>query len=535
MKAMTHETAANRDALRWHDRLLRALMQGDAFDTPPAERRLVQTHISSVLLIGAHAYKLRKPLRLPFLDFSTLASRRADCEEELRLNRRTAAALYQRVLPVTGSVEAPRIGGAGEPIDWLLQMQRFDPAQQLDHLADAGQLDAALVDALAAQIGRFHAALPPSAPEWGQPETVRAWALDNFETLQGCPDAAPHAGRLAALHGWTVQACSALTPMLAARHAQGWVREGHGDLHLGNIVQVDGQPWLFDALEFNPALRHTDIVADIAFSFMDLQRRGLPGLAWRLVNGWADVTGDHAGLALLHFFATYRAMVRAKVALLRGAQGSGEARAAAVQAFERDLALAERLAAPRHRPPRLVLTSGLSGSGKSTLAAALLETLGAVRIRSDVERKRLFGMAPTDRADAALTQRLYGADATRRTFDRLAALAATLLAAGLDVVVDATFGRRPDRDRFRALAATRGASFTLVECTAPEAVLRRRLAQRQQAGHDASDADGDVLSLQLAQRAPLHAEEEAETVDTDLPPGGLQAVAQALVRRWRAA
>ena len=231
--------------------------------------------------------------------------------------------------------------------------------------------------------------------------------------------------------------------------------------------------------------------------------------------------------------------MRAKVALLRGAQGDddieGGAQAASLQAFERDLALAEQLSAPRAGPPRLVLTSGLSGSGKSTLAAALVEAMGAVRIRSDVERKRLFGLAPTDRADTALAQQLYGADATQRTFDHLAALASTLLAAGLDVVVDAAFLRRAERDRFRALAAHHGTQFTLVECTAPEAVLRERLARRQRAGHDASDADGAVLSLQLSHREPVAADEGAETVDTDVTQAGLLDVAEALAGRGRAA
>lgn len=530
------------DPLAWHQRLVQGLLHGDALATPlagdgvapPATApRLVQTHISSVLLAGDFAYKLRKPLRLPFLDFSSAALRRHDCEEELRLNRRTAPALYLDVLPVTGSADAPEVGGHGEPIDWLLRMRRFDETQQLDRLADAGRLDAALVDALAHGVGRFHAALPPSPATWGAAGTVRAWATGNFDEIDRQLGTGPatraQVTRLAGLRHWTEQQFQRLAQRLETRRLAGFVREGHGDLHLGNIVRVNGEPLPFDGIEFNPALRHTDLIADIAFTFMDLRRHGQPALAWRFVGGWADVTGDHAGLVLLPFFAVYRAMVRAKVALLRGAQGDAQAGAA----FERDLALAESLAAPRAGPPRLMLTSGLSGSGKSTLAQALVEAVGAVRLRSDVERKRLHGLVGADRPDAALAVLLYGPEATRRTFDHLAALAGSLLRGGLDVVVDAAFLRRAERDRFRTLAAGSGAGFALLECTAPEPVLRERLARRQQAGQDASDADGAVLTLQLSHREPVVADEGAVVVQTDLPAGDLSLRARTLATGWR--
>jgi uncharacterized protein len=534
---MTEATEGS-DPLAWHQRLVQGLLQGSALAAlSPSNKttapRLVQTHISSVLLAGEFAYKLRKPLRLPFLDFSTAALRRHDCEEELRLNRRTAPALYLDVLPVTGTVDAPLIGGSGEVIDWLLRMRRFDDSQQLDHLADDGRLNAAIIDALAQRVASFHAALPPSPAAWGAAGKVRDWAIENIDAidkqLQDGPASALQRTRLVALRRWTEQHFERLAPVLESRRAAGFVREGHGDLHLGNIVRVDGEPLPFDGIEFNPALRHTDLIADMAFTFMDLQRHGQPGLAWRFVCGWADGTGDHAGLVLLPFFAVYRAMVRAKVALLRGAQGDVQAGAA----FERDLSLAEALAAPRIAPPRLLLTSGLSGSGKSTLALALVETVGAVRLRSDVERKRLHGLAPSDRPDTATAALLYGAEATRRTFDHLATLAATLLRGGLDVVVDAAFLRRAERDRFRALAADCGAGFVLLECTAPEPVLHERLARRQQAGLDASDADGAVLTLQLSHREPVAAEEDALVIQTDLPTGELAQVARRLAATWR--
>jgi predicted kinase len=268
----------------------------------------------------------------------------------------------------------------------------------------------------------------------------------------------------------------------------------------------------FDCLEFNPALRHVDVIADLAFLFMDLVRHGLVPFAWRAVNGWAEITGDYAGLATLRFFAVYRAMVRAKVALLRVEQHHTEGWAA----FERDLVLAETLAAPRRGPPRLVMTSGVSGSGKSTVAQLLVESLGAIRVRSDVERKRLFGMPAQARPDSAQVAQLYGTDATTRTYARLAELATTLLRAGLHTIVDAAFLRRHERDAMRDVARNGGAQVTLIDCRAPDAVLRERVRRRVADNRDASDADLAVLERQLQWREAPAADEQPCRLATDV-------------------
>lgn len=516
----------NASRLAAHERLVQALLHDPAaLSAPPAQRSLVQTHISSLVLAGDQVFKLRKPLRLDFLDFSTAALRRADCEAELRLNRRTAPQFYLDVLAVTGSIEQPRIGGPDdEAIDWALRMRRFDDHQRLDRLAEQGLLTAADIDELAASVAAFHAGLPPSPAAFGQPEDVRHWTLENFDALLKGPAAGSHGPRLHALRGWTDAESVHLAPLLAERRGTGFVREGHGDLHLGNIVRVGGRAVLFDCLEFNPALRHTDVVADIAFLFMDLHRRGLPRLAWRLVNAYTERSGDYAGLALLRCFAVYRAMVRAKVAMLRAGQRDADA----WSAFGRDLDLAESLAAAR--PPRLVLTSGVSGSGKSTLAALLVEALGAIRIRSDVERKRLFGLATDAPSPVEQRARLYAADATQRTYQRLSDLTARLLDAGISVVVDAALLRRDERDALRALAQRRGIRFDLIECHAPEAVLRRRVRHRAGAGSDPSDADEAVLQRQFGLREPLGSDEGACRIDTDCAPVDLERRAMACLR-----
>ena len=476
----------------------------------------IETHISTLLLAGEFAYKLRKPVALPFLDFTTLAARAHDCEEELRLNRRTAPQLYLDVRPVRGTLAQPRIGEHDEAtgaIDWLLRMRRFDNELLLDRLAARGALGEADVDALARRVADFHAALPASPAAYGDPVSVLAWARANFAALGEAVETD--------LHDWSEREFERIAPRLALRRAQGRVREGHGDLHLGNIVKLDGEPLPFDAIEFNPALRHGDTMSDAAFVFMDLWRHGLRALAWRFASAYAERGGDHEGLALLPFFAVYRALVRAQVAALRHDTA----------ALARDLRTARELTQLRRPRPLLLLTVGLSGSGKSTVALELLQALGAVRVRSDVERKRLAGLAATARPSAQQTAQLYGPAMTQRTYARLNALAATLLQAGLNVIVDAAALRRHERDSLRALAAECDADFRLIECVAPEAVLRARIARRQVEDHDASDADQEVLSLQLRICEIPASEEAALRLDTDADPAVVRRRCLALVSR----
>ena len=390
---------ARRDlTLEHHRTLVAALQAALGADAPRGECvERIETHISTLLLHGGLAYKLRKPLVLPFLDFSTAAARRHDCEEELRLNLRTAPQLYLDVRPVLGTPEAPRLGGPGDgagAIDWLLRMCRFDNEQLLARLAARGALSDAHIDALARRVADFHAALPASPAAWGDPAEVIRWARANFAALQEVQD----------LRDWTEGEFERIAPRLALRRAQGFVREGHGDLHLGNIVMADGEPLPFDAIEFNPALRHADTMADAAFVFMDLWRHGLPRAAWRFASGYAERGGDFGGAALLPFFAVYRALVRAQVAAIRGDDA----------ALRRDLRVAGELTRLRRPRPLLVLVSGVSGSGKSTVALELLQSLGAIRVRSDVERKRLAGVAATARPTPEQAARLYGAATSAR-------------------------------------------------------------------------------------------------------------------------
>jgi aminoglycoside phosphotransferase family enzyme/predicted kinase len=498
---------------------------------PPGERvERVQTHISTVLLAGGHALKLKKPVKLPFADFSTPALREHFCREELRVNRRTAPGLYLDVLPLTGTPQAPCVGGAGPAFDWGVWMRRFDGAGLYDRLAREGRLTRAHVDALAQAVATFQDAQPTAGAAWGDPAPALRWALDNLaelgvllaqRTALAPADAPGLAAQLEALQAWTIARHAQIAPLLQRRRVTGAVIEGHGDLHLGNVVWHEGAPLLFDAIEFEPALRHADRYADSAFLFMDLLAHGLPALAWRGLSAWLEHSGDHDGLPLLRWFAAYRALVRAKVALLTG---GSEADASA----RRLVALAHALALP-DRPAALVVTCGLSGSGKSTVAQTVVETLGAVRVRSDVERKRLHGLRPAQRL--AEPARIYNPASTVRTYARLGEVACAALDGGVSVVVDAVFNRRDERDALRRLAAGRGALCLFLDCTAPESVLRARVARRRAEAVDASDADEAVLALQQRTRETLLPQEgQTVVLDTDCSLAELHGRVQAALR-----
>ncbi|HET9470847.1 MAG TPA: AAA family ATPase, partial [Usitatibacter sp.] len=437
---------------------------------------VIETHISYVLLAGDHAYKIKKEVRLPFADFSTLEARRRSCAEEVRLNRRTAPDLYLGVVPIAGPAAAPVVGGAGPAIEYAVHMRRFPADALLDGLARDGRLTAAHAEALAGSVAALHAAAgrAPPGSGYGTPEDILGDALGNIHDLQASGAAPSLADALDFVREWTLAEHRALAPFLAERRSDGFVRECHGDLHLANVVLLDGVPVPFDAVEFAPRLRWIDVMSDAAFAVMDLERHRKPALAAVFLDRYLELTGDYPGLRVLRFYSVYRAMVRAKVAAIRARQelGSPAGRQAEAEVAA-DVALAQRLA---HRSrPALILMHGLSGSGKSFVARQVVESLGAVRIRSDVERKRRHGLDAAERTGSAPGRGLYTARENALTYGRLAELASWSLAGGYPTVVDAAFLRRGERDALRALAAAAGASFAIAACVAPEAVLRERL------------------------------------------------------------
>lgn len=526
------------------DALVRALLDPQAYPHEVQPIRHIETHISHLFLTGRYAYKIKKPLKLPFLDYSSLAQRRAACEDELRLNRRTAAALYLSVEPIGQSATGPRVGVDTDTLDYAVKMRQFRGDQLYSDLLERDALTSAHVDALAQAVAAFHTTLPVAdaplsatdSPSPGRHDDtsaqagaarIHAWTIENFSALED------HAGtelrtRLHALRAWFDRTFIRLEATFRARQLGGHVRECHGDLHLANVTLIDDSPVLFDCIEFNPALRWIDTISEAAFVFMDLLHGERTDYAYRFMNGYLEHTGDYAGVALLRYYAGYRALVRAKVAALRARQVNSAQSPAPAQMqaqMHSYLALAERIA--RAHQPWLMLTHGLSGSGKTTVAQHLLEHLPAVRVRSDIERKRLHGLAGTASSGSALGEGLYGAAATAQTFARLAELARSVLAAGESVIVDATFLRRAVRSAFRALADEHGVPLVIVSCTAPRPVLERRVRERR---GDASEADLRVLSQQFDQHEPIGADEALRTftLDTDCPAVALHEAAQQL-------
>ena len=496
------------------DEWIEALKRPGAWPQPVEKVEHLETHISHLFLVGRFVYKVKKPLDLGFLDFSTLEKRRFFCEEEIRLNRRMAPGLYIGVVPITRDGRGFHVEGEGEPVEYAVKMRRFDQSALFDRLA----LEEGHMDALARRVADFHAGLSPApeGSEWGSPDRVAFFMEQNFRQIRELGLFPELAGRLERLWKKVRAAHERLRPLLEQRRRGGWIRECHGDMHLGNIAWVEGEVMVFDGIEFNADLRWIDTANDIAFLLMDLERRGMERLAWRFLNRYLERTGDYEGVPLLAFYKGYRAMVRAKVAAIRlGQEGAeGEGAAALRREFEGYLTYAESCFAGPQRPC-LYLTFGLSGSGKSRLAGRLSERMGWIHLRSDVERKRLFGLPPEADSRSAVDGGIYTPEATARTYGRLAELAELLLKAGLDVVVDATFLERERRERFRRLADAAGAGFRILSLEAPEPVLRERVTARARAGGDASEADLAVLERQIEKQQPLSDAERRAAVRVD--------------------
>ena len=509
--------------------LVRALAAalGGTGGTGGAPARPIETHISHVLLHGGHAYKLKKVMAASFIDQSTLARRRHACAEELRLNRRLAPDLYLDVVEITGTPAAPRIGGAGPVLDVAVHMRTFDEQGLWDRLAVRGALHSADVDALAVVLARFHAeaAVAPAEGPYGTLPAARQALLDSLRDLQalapraGWPDAEGLAS-LRRLRTWEATAFARIEPVMARRRAQGRVREVHGDLHLGNVAREGTRCLVFDGIEFNEAFRWLDVMDEVAFMTMDLHAHGLPALAHRFVNAYLEASGDYEGLRVFDYYLVHRALVRAKVAQLRLAQVARVAqaglpedsdRADALAAAQRYFDLALRLATPR--PHAWFITHGLPGSGKTTLSQGLVEAAGAVRVRADIERKRLAGLAPRQNSRSAPGQGLYTPAMNEATQARLLQAATSVVEGGWPVIVDATFIRRAVREEARRCAARLQVPFHILRFDAPPEVLRARVCERAARAADASEADEAVLAAQQQALEPLQPDELERTFE----------------------
>jgi hypothetical protein len=472
------------------------LSEPGSYPHAPKAVERIDTHGAVIFLAGERAYKLKRAVKLAYLDFSSLEKRRAVCERELALNRVTAPELYLGLLPVRRDAHGGRsFDGEGEIVDWVIEMRRFCADQLFDALAKAGRLEPGLLERLAQAVERFHAQAPQHKQcAWpdslGQVTKTVTDAFAHVELAELGLDAA-----IAGLRG----ALASGGPLLNARREAGLVRRCHGDLHLKNIVLIGGEPRLFDALEFDEELATVDVLYDLGFLLMDLWHRGLRGEANLVLNHYfaCEPSGiEWAGLALLPLFLSLRAGVRAMVGLDGLALAQGEQRSALRDETRSYAALAMALVAPP--PPRLIAIAGLSGTGKTTVARALAPWIGAapgaLHLRSDLERKALFGAGPAQR----LSAEAYDEQANARVYARLAAKAETILGARHPVVLDATFMREEDRAALAALAGRSGVRLEAVWLEADAAQMASRVTARR---GDASDADAAIVQRQLSESA----------------------------------
>lgn len=488
--------------------LINALCEAGVYDHQVSSVSLIETHISWVLLTGQYAFKIKKPVNFGFLDFSTLEKRLFFCREELRLNRRLAADLYLEVTPITGTVDKPKMGGQGEAIEYAVKMLQFPANYTLDEQAQHGQLAVDAIDQLTGIMADFHEAIEKAGEDspYGESENIRHWCVENFDHIRPLLHDDRRKQQLQLIEAWEYNEWRKQSELMQRRKQQGAVRECHGDLHLGNITLINGRVTPFDCIEFNPMLRWVDVVSEAAFLILDLIRFGLEAYAYRFLNRYLQCTGDYQALALLPYYLVYRAMVRAKVSLLRSAQQHDET--CIDYALYTDLA--ERFT--KSRKVALIITHGYSGSGKSTFAARIAEKIGAIQIRSDSERKRLFGYRSQDSTGSAINDGLYTQDAGALTYQYLAKLATGVLDAGFPVIIDAAFLKKDQRDLFRQLAMEQGSPFFIIDFHASDAELSRRIRQRQ---NDASEATVEVLQQQQRSAEPLSEQERADLIAVD--------------------
>ncbi len=479
--------------------------------------QIFETHISWVLVAEKFSYKFKKAVYFDFLDFSTLDARHFYCQEELRLNCRLAPDLYLRVVTISGSQENPVMDGTGIPIEYAVQMRAFPQQALWDYRIKMSLLSTMEVDTLAKKMARFHciADVASGNSAWGTPQALQITANENLETIASQVTDPEMAKQVREVKSWQAIQEKKLSDIFEHRKARGLIKECHGDLHSGNVLTLDWQVEVFDCIEFNENLRWIDVMSDIAFICMDLKFQGRHDLAARLLNQYLEITGDYEGAAVLHYYQIQRALVRCKVALLRARQLRVEEKDAALYRNQVERYLTFSINGIKPAPRAIVIMHGYSGSGKSTFSENLVELSGAIRIRSDVERKRMHGLAATCRVNATTGAWLYDDASTRMTYDRLCILARQIVESGMPVIVDAAFLSKWERDMFGNLARDLGVPFFIVDIRTNVMTMKERITARAQLGHDPSDAGLHVLAYQLVEHEPLTDDEVRHAIAVD--------------------
>lgn len=497
---------------------IKKMLSPDVFDHPVEHIELIETHISWVVLTGDFAYKIKKPVNFGFLDFSTLAKRKECCEQELELNNRLAADIYLDVVAITGSVDEPRISGSGTAFEYAVKMLQFPQSAQLDNMLAGNALKLKHMDAIALMVADFHqsANITDDSMTFGDKDAVYQPVEENFRQIEEHLSTTEYSNHLKKLSRWSQSEWIQWQTVFEQRKANGFIRQCHGDMHLRNMLWLNNKPMAFDCIEFNAKLSWIDAISDIAFLIMDLLHHHQHELASRFLNRYLELTGDYAGLSVLPFYLCYRALVRAKVNALRMEQKDIplDEKKKMIDEFKSYLELATRFT---QRPTaKLIIMSGMSASGKSSISQLLLDKLGAIRIRSDIERKRLFGALSTDNATNKVGKNIntgiYSAEASKLTYEKLIVLTSIIIKAGYSAIVDAAFLKHTQREPFQKLAEQLCVPYTILQISAPAEILRQRIMQRK---NDISDADLTVLEHQLTNWQPLAEEEMNYAVDVD--------------------
>lgn len=493
---------------------LKRLLNPAFYDHPVDRVELVETHISWIFLAGEFAYKLKKPVDFGFLDFSTLKKRQYYCLEELRLNRQFSPQLYLQVVSIGGDPPNPELNGL-PVLDYAVKMKRFPQESQLDRMLEAGRLKPFHLEQFAVYIARAHRQLASAeaTSSYGLPHTVMTPVLQNFEQIRSLITGRDMCHQLGQLERWSRTSYDRLTTLLGERNKNGFIRECHGDVHLGNMAWFDNEPMLFDCLEFNPNLRWIDTLNDIAFLIMDLDDRGEGALAWTFLNCYLRETGDYSGVPLLNFYKVYRALVRVKVACLRLSQpglSKGE-RGLQKELLSSYLNLASSYTDDSQ--PLLIITHGFSGSGKTSFVTQLAPLCGAISLHSDLERKRIHNLTASERSQSPVAGGMYSARSREAVYSRLFDLAAILLEAGINVILDATFLKASSRSEACRLAREHQISLLILDFSLAEDELRRRLRFRANRPDTISEATEDVLNDQLIHHDPLNRSELKSVVN----------------------
>jgi uncharacterized protein len=482
---------------------------------PVNRLRVCETNISWVVLTGLYAYKIKKNVRFDFIDASTLAKRHHLCEEELRLNRRLSPALYLDVVPITREPGGLRVDGEGVIAEYAVRMRQFDASQELSALLEHRDVDQRELADLGLRLARFHEDAAAAAFDGNFPYTAQLHdaVLGNLATLLCHVDGVAGLPELGCLIDWTHDYLHDCLPQLRRRELRGAIHECHGDLHARNIARWEGQLLPFDCLEFDPKLRWIDVMNDVAFLVMDLTAHGRKDLASAFLNAYLERTGDYDGVRHLPFYSVYRALVRAMVDSL-----AVEGDTARRSEFQNRLRKRVKAAADyaTQPTPTLFIMHGPSGSGKSWFSERLAPLLGAVRIRSDVERKRLVGAVSTSSAEGAGFEKgLYEPAMSVRTYAHMLECAESCLEGGMNTIVDAAFLKKEDRRLFRDLAARRGVAFIILSCRADSTMLTERVRERAETRVGPSDADVNVLGHQLTSQERLGADEQSQVIEVD--------------------